>query len=124
MGIRRLAIQVRERQRCGMGSQKCIIERMFNWDDLKYLLAIARHRSTIAAGKALHLSQSTVHRRLNDLERRIGRPLVTRHTTGYRLTAFGEELQPYAERVEAAVKALERHVADATRDEAGIIRLT
>src|SRR3954463_1996672 len=97
---------------------------MFDWNDLKYLLAVARHRSTIAAGKALQLSQSTVHRRLTELERNLGRPLVIRHSTGYRLTAFGEELQAYAERVEAAVKELEQHVADAARDNAGVIRLT
>lgn len=97
---------------------------MFDWNDLRYFLAVARHGSTIAAGKALALSQSTVHRRLGELERRIGRRLVTRHSTGYRLTEFGEELQPYAERVEAAIKDLERHVSDTARDQAGIIRVT
>lgn len=97
---------------------------MFDWNDLKYLLAVARHGSTIAAGKALRLSQSTVHRRLSELERNLGRPLVTRHSTGYRLTPFGEELKVYAERVETAVKELEKHVADAARDKAGVIRLT
>lgn len=97
---------------------------MFDWNDLKCLLAVARHRSTIAAGKALGLSQSTVHRRLTELERKIGRPLVRRHSTGYRLTAFGEELQPYAERVEAAIKDLERHATDAARNQAGVIRVT
>jgi DNA-binding transcriptional LysR family regulator len=97
---------------------------MFDWNDLKYFLAVARHRSTIAAGKALGTSQSTVHRRLSELERTLGHPLVTRHSTGYRLTEFAEELQPYAERVEAAIEQLERHVADAARDRAGVIRLT
>ena len=97
---------------------------MFDWNDLKYLLAVARHHSTIAAGKALGLSQSTVHRRLSELERKLGRPLVMRHSTGYRLTAFGEELRQYAERVEAAVGDLERHVAGTAHNEAGIIRLT
>ena len=97
---------------------------MFDWNDLKYLLAVARHGSTIAAGKALGLSQSTVHRRLSELENRIGRPLVTRHSTGYRLTEFGEEMRLYAERVEASVKAFERHVSDAARDESGVIRVT
>jgi DNA-binding transcriptional LysR family regulator len=97
---------------------------MFDWDDLKYLLAVARHGSTIAAGKALRLSQSTVHRRLSELERRFGRPLVTRHSTGYRLTPFGEELKPYAERVEADIKELEHHLADASNQRAGVIRLT
>jgi len=74
---------------------------MFDWNDLTYFLAVARHGSTIAAGKALGLSQSTVHRRLSEFERRLGHKLVTRHTTGYRLTAFGEALRPYAEQVEA-----------------------
>jgi DNA-binding transcriptional LysR family regulator len=97
---------------------------MFDWNDLKYFLAVARHRSTIAAGKVLGLSQSTVHRRLSELERRIGRQLVTRHSTGYRLTDFGEELRHHAEHVEAAVKELERHVADAARDRIGVIRVT
>jgi DNA-binding transcriptional LysR family regulator len=97
---------------------------MFDWNDLRYFLAVARHGSTIAAGKALGTSQSTVHRRLEELERRIGRPLVTRHTSGYRLTEFGEELRPYAEHVEAAVEQLQRHVSDAARDQAGVIRVT
>jgi DNA-binding transcriptional LysR family regulator len=65
-----------------------------------------------------------VHRRLSELERRIGHKLVTRHTTGYRLTPFGEALLPYAEHVETAIKELERHVGDAAHDAAGIIRVT
>jgi DNA-binding transcriptional LysR family regulator len=97
---------------------------MFDWNDLKHFLAVARHGSTIAAGKALGISQSTVHRRLSELEGRIGRELVVRHTAGYRLTEFGRELLPFAEHVEAAVKELEQHVADAARDRRGIIRLT
>ncbi len=97
---------------------------MFDWNDLKHFLAVARHGSTIAAGKALGVSQSTVHRRLSELEERLGRELVTRHTAGYRLTEFGRELVAYAERVEAAANELDQHVADAARDRRGIIRLT
>lgn len=97
---------------------------MFDWNDLKYLLAVARHRSTIAAGKALGISQSTVHRRLSELGRQLGRPLVTRRPTGYRLTEFGEELLPYAERIEAAVTDFERGVTDSARDLTGVIRVT
>jgi len=97
---------------------------MFEWSDLKYFLAVARHGSTIAAGKALGLSQSTVHRRLDELERMIGRQLVVRHPSGYRLSEFGEELLPYAERIEAAVQDLERHVADESRNLTGVIRVT
>ena len=97
---------------------------MFDWNDLKYLLAVARHHSTIAAGKALGLSQSTVHRRLAELERRLGRQLVTRHTTGYRLSEFGEQLLPFAERIDDAVTDLERQVTGAARKVSGVIRVT
>ena len=97
---------------------------MFDWNDLKYFLAVARNGSTTAAGKALRLSQSTVHRRLSELEKKIGRKLVTRTASGYRLTDFGKELQPYAERVEAAVADLERQVDGAGRDSIGVIRVT
>lgn len=97
---------------------------MFDWNDLKYFLAVVRHGSTTAAGKALRLSQSTVHRRLSELERRIGRKLVMRTTAGYRLTDFGTELRPYAERIEAAVEDFERHVTDTGRDHRGVIRVT
>jgi DNA-binding transcriptional LysR family regulator len=97
---------------------------MLDWNDLKYFLAVARHGSTIAAGKALRINQSTVQRRLLELEKRIGRKVVTRTAAGYRLTDFGRELQPYAERIEAMVDDLERHVADTGRDRSGVIRVT
>ncbi len=77
----------------------------FDWDDLKHLLAVARHGSTLAAGRALGLDQSTVQRRLTELERRFGQPLVQRQPSGYRLTEFGLTLLPHAEQVEQAIAA-------------------
>lgn len=97
---------------------------MFDWNDLRYFLAVARQHSTIAAGKSLGLSQSTVQRRVSELEKRIGRPLMSRHPSGYRLTEFGEALLPYAERVEAAVRELELRVNDTARELTGVIRVT
>lgn len=97
---------------------------MFDWNDLRYFLAVARHGSTIAAAKALGVNQSTVHRRLVELETRLGRELVARHPTGYRLTEFGKDFVAHAERVEAAVIDLESHVGDAARERSGVIRLT
>ena len=97
---------------------------MFDWNDLRYFLAVAREGSTIAAAKVLCVNQSTVQRRLSELEEKLGRELTTRHTSGYKLTAFGEELLAYAERVESAVGELERHVADDRRDRDGAIRVT
>lgn len=97
---------------------------MFDWNDLRYFLSVARHGSTVAAAKALHLSQSTVHRRLAELEKRMGRHVVIRHSTGYRLTEFGKELQPLAEQVEEAVAAVERHLSAADEAPTGSVRVT
>ena len=97
---------------------------MLDWNDLQYFVAVARHGSTLAAGRALQVNQSTVQRRLAALERHIGRPLVQRHTTGYRLTEFGEEMLPHAQHVEQAALAFGQQLADSKRNAAGVIRLT
>jgi DNA-binding transcriptional LysR family regulator len=95
-----------------------------DWNDLRYFLAVARLGSTIAAAKALNLSQSTVHRRLAEFEKRIGRNVVIRHATGYRLTEFGTGLQPWAEQVENAIGSLERYLVAADDTPTGSVRVT
>jgi DNA-binding transcriptional LysR family regulator len=60
---------------------------MFDWSDLQYFLAVARHRSTIAARKSPGLGQSTMQRRLAELERAIGQRLVKRHQPAGRISA-------------------------------------
>jgi DNA-binding transcriptional LysR family regulator len=97
---------------------------MLDWNDLKYLVAVARHGSTLAAGRALEVDQSTVQRRLTALERHIGRALVQRHTSGYRLTDFGTEMLEAAQQVECAVQAFEQALSVSRRNAAGAIRLT
>jgi len=97
---------------------------MFDWDDLKPFLAVARHGSTTAAARALRMDQSTVQRRVAELERRIGQALVQRHPSGYRLTAYGETLRPLAEAVEEQVARLEQHVRQTAGELSGVIRFT
>src|SRR5262245_42374843 len=96
----------------------------FDWNDLRYFLAVARTGSTIAASKDLGVNQSTVQRRLAALEQALGRELVERLPVGYRLTSFGEELRPHAEGVEAAVANLNRKIAAADTAPTGTVRLT
>jgi DNA-binding transcriptional LysR family regulator len=100
------------------------VSRMFNWDDLKPLLAVSRFESMIAAGKALGISQSTVQRRLTELERQTGRKLVMRQATGYRLTPEGVALLPLAQKIERAVLELERHLEVTERELDGVVRVT
>ena len=96
----------------------------FDWNDLRYFLAVARTGSTIAAAKDLGVNQSTVQRRLAALEEAIGRELVERLPVGYRLTSFGEELRPHAEQVETAIAGFGRKIASADTAPSGNVRLT
>jgi len=97
---------------------------MLDWSDLRYLIAVSRHGSTLAAAKALGVNQSTVHRRLGGLESAIGLTLVKRHPAGHRLSELGEALIEYVLAVETAVVALESQVQALKHDLRGVIRLT
>jgi DNA-binding transcriptional LysR family regulator len=97
---------------------------MFDWNDLRYLLAIAREGSTLSAAKALGVSQPTVQRRLAALEERIDRKLVEHHPTGYRLTELGKALFPHAVDVERSVEAFQRQLMSAGEELTGTLRVT
>jgi DNA-binding transcriptional LysR family regulator len=97
---------------------------MLDWDDLKYFLAVGRHGSTLAAGRALGVDQSTVQRRLVQLERRIGRSLVRKHATGYELTDFGVAILVHAKQVERAITAFSDFAAVSPIDAEGVIRVS
>jgi len=97
---------------------------MFDWNDLRYLLAIAREGSTLSAAKALGVSQPTVQRRLTALEERIGRKLVEHHPTGYRLTELGKALFPHAVNIERSVEAFQRQLMSEGKELTGTLRVT
>ena len=97
---------------------------MFDWNDLRHLIAVSRCGSTLAAAKSLGVNQSTVHRRLLELERRIGLGLVKRQPAGYRLSELGEALIDDVMAVEAAVENLERKIMALKLDLKGTVRLT
>ncbi|MCB2127059.1 MAG: LysR family transcriptional regulator [Rhodobacteraceae bacterium] len=97
---------------------------MFDWNDLRHLIAVSRYGSTLAAAKALGVNQSTVHRRLLELERRIGLSLVKRRPAGYRLSEMGEVLIGDVMAVQTAVEHLERKIGALKLDLKGTIRLT
>jgi DNA-binding transcriptional LysR family regulator/class 3 adenylate cyclase len=96
----------------------------FDWNDITYFLAVARHGSTTAVAKALNLDQATIHRRLDDFEKQIGRPIVIRQAAGYDLTDFGRELLPLATQVEEAVNSLKRFVMASHDIATGSVRVT
>jgi DNA-binding transcriptional LysR family regulator len=97
---------------------------MFDWNDLRALLAVARHGSTLAAARHLRTSQTTVARRVAALEAALDLELFERRQDGYRLTEAGREILAAAERVEAAATAVAELAAARRRGAAGTVRLT
>ncbi|NMD09151.1 MAG: LysR family transcriptional regulator [Phyllobacteriaceae bacterium] len=97
---------------------------MFDWNDLRHLIAVSRQGSTLAAAKTLGVNQSTVHRRLQELEKAVGVTLMKRLPSGYRLTELGEALIDQVLAVETAVVSLEQHIRILKLDMKGTIRLT
>jgi DNA-binding transcriptional LysR family regulator len=97
---------------------------MLDWDDLRFFLALSRHGSLSAAAKVLHVSQSTVGRRLATLEATLAVRLLNRTPEGYVPTLAGEEVRKKAERLEAEALALERDVTGRDTRLRGLVRVT
>jgi DNA-binding transcriptional LysR family regulator len=97
---------------------------MLDWNDLRYFLAVARGGSTLAAGRDLRVSQTTVARRIAALELALGFPLFDRRQAGYSLTSEGEALLERAEAVEASADAFAEAAGAHSRDSSGIVRIT
>jgi DNA-binding transcriptional LysR family regulator len=97
---------------------------MFDWNDLKAFLAVARGGSTLAAAKSLGVNQTTVARRIESLEQALRFKLFERGQTGSRLTEVGEALIPDAENVERAALRFANQAAGQMRGVSGALRLT
>jgi DNA-binding transcriptional LysR family regulator len=94
------------------------------WDDLRYVLAVAAEGSLAGAARALGVNHTTVLRRVNAFEERLGLRLFERLPTGYFLTSGGAELIEAARLMEDTVVALERRLAGQDRRLAGAVRVT
>jgi len=97
---------------------------MFDWNDLRYFLAVADAGSTLSAGRALRVSQTTVARRIAALEEALGHPLFERRQAGYVLTPDGEALVDRARQVEYAASGFAEASAAVARDCSGTVRIT
>jgi len=95
-----------------------------DWNDLRHFLAVARTGTTLAAARALRVSQSTVARRIAALETALSLTLFEKRPAGYALTEAGRALLPEAEAVEAAAAAFADTAAARQRVLSGTVRLT
>lgn len=97
---------------------------MYDWNDLRHFLAVARSGSTLAAGRQLGVNQTTSARRLQALEDALGQRLFDRVQGGRVLTEAGRNLVAAAEAVEAAARSFEDQAAALQRGLTGALRVT
>ena len=97
---------------------------MLDWNDLRYFLAVARDGSTLAAARALRVSQTTVARRIGALETALGVPLFEKRQAGYSLTPAGQDLIERAEQVERAANGFADAASAQSRDVSGVVKIT
>src|SRR5215471_21484911 len=80
-------------------------------DQVETFVAIVRRGGFTRAAASLHLSQPAVSRRLDLLERELGRPLFDRTRGGARLTEAGQAFLPHAEALLASARSSARTAA-------------
>lgn len=90
--------------------------------DLRWAIVAAQHRSLRQAADALRVKQSTLSRRLRDLEHQLRAPLFERTNGGTRPTIEGQEFLESARRIVEETEALTTRVRTRARGESG--RLT
>ena len=97
---------------------------MFDWDDLRFFLEIARAGSLSGAARELGVTHSTVFRRLNNLEEKLEVRLFERLPSGYELTSLGEEMLEGALRVEDELHSMELSLTGKDLKLSGMVRIS
>jgi len=73
---------------------------MANWDDVRFVLALAREGSIRGAAKSLAVNHTTVSRRIAALEKQLSARLFEQTPGGYVMTASGRIISQAAEGME------------------------
>ena len=95
-----------------------------DWGDLRHALAVAEAGSLAAAARQLGVNHTTVLRRLDALEARLGARLFDRKRSGYQPTDAGVAVLAQARHMADRVHEIERHVLGRDRELTGLLRVT
>jgi len=94
------------------------------WELYRSFLAAFRAGSLSGAARALKLTQPTIGRHIDELEKALDTVLFTRSQHGLQPTDAAEELVPHAEAMAASAAALVRAASGASREIGGTVRLS
>jgi DNA-binding transcriptional LysR family regulator len=95
----------------------------FDWDDLRFFLAVARSGRLTTAAQRLGADHATVSRRITSLEASLKAKLFERRPQGYTLTHHGEQLLAKAETMETEALAIQSDIGGADMALSGTVRI-
>jgi len=95
-----------------------------DWNDLRFVLAVADEGSLARAARALGVNHTTVLRRIATFEDQLGVRLFERLASGYVATPAGEELAAGARGMRDRVHELERRLVGRDLRLTGSVRVT
>jgi DNA-binding transcriptional LysR family regulator len=96
----------------------------WQWDDVRFFLAVARSGSLSAAARSLGVGHVTVGRRIAALETRLGATLLSRTPDGFAITSAGDAVLRQCMAMEDAALDLERIAAGRDSLLTGQVRVT
>lgn len=94
------------------------------WDDLRYVLALKRAGNLTGAASSLGVTRTTVGRRLQDAEERLGVRLFDRTPDGFVATSAGEEIAETAARFEGEILLAEGRIRGRDAELSGGLRVS
>ena len=95
----------------------------FQWDDLRYILAVARVGSVSGAAQSLNVDHTTVSRRVSRAEKLFNASLFERTRAGYTPTTAGMHVVELAEKMESALIRCEGEIANRNDELRGTVRI-
>jgi DNA-binding transcriptional LysR family regulator len=96
----------------------------WQWDDVRFFLAVARTGSLSGAARVLGAGHVTVGRRITALEKRLGVTLLNRTPDGFTATSAGEAILRQCVAMENAALDVERIAAGRDTLVKGAVRVT
>jgi len=94
-----------------------------DWNGFKFFLAVAHHGTVRGAAKALGVNPSTVTRRIEQLEARLGVKLFIRREQSLTLTAVGASAAAGLEGIERDLSSIEHSLRSSEGELAGPVRV-
>ena len=91
-----------------------IRERSMNFQELNYILCIAKHQNLTKAAQELYISQPTLTKYLQRLEREVNGKLFVRSGNSYTATYLGRRYMEYAKKILAVNQDWEKELQDLT----------